>query len=79
MTGRAVLQVITFPLEANAGNPGPTARYSPGRVLINQPKAAATECPESSPIQPSAEQVGKVSGCRVARRALTSGRSQIRT
>ncbi len=61
MTG-AMLHVITFPLEANAGNPGPTARYSPGRVLKRHQKAAATECPESSPIQPSGEQIGKVSG-----------------
>jgi hypothetical protein len=62
MTGRAVLHVITLPLEAYAGEPRPAGRYSLGRLLINQQKAAATECPESSPIQPSGEQVGKVSG-----------------
>ena len=57
VTGRAVLHVITFP---SMGGTPPTARYSLGRVLISQQKAAATECLESSPIQPSGEQVGKV-------------------
>src|SRR6267142_6470334 len=49
VTGRAMLRVITFPSRGVCGRTGPPARYSLGRILIDQPKAAASECPECRP------------------------------